>query len=178
MSSFLTKSVPNFCIPHQRCDIQIRSAQLDDIEVLGDLWLYHRSYHKQWDILYAINPSAQKEWEKQLKTYLNHSNHCILVAEDVTGKVVGYIHGSFHTWPLSPFQYYGSLNTITVAKEAQGQGIGKQLVINLLSWFKEQQIDHISLHVDYRNRIALQLYQDVGFRPYQHRLMLDLATLT
>ncbi|MFX1250728.1 MAG: GNAT family N-acetyltransferase [Promethearchaeota archaeon] len=178
MSRLVTKSAPKLYIPQQKCNIQIRSANLEDIEILGDLWYYHRNHHKQWDNLYAIIPSAQKEWEKQVKTYLNQSNHCILVAEDRTGKVVGYVHGSFHAWPLSPFQYYGSLNTITVAEEAQSQGIGKQLVKNLLSWFKEQQIDHISLHVDYRNRVALQIYHDVGFRPYQHRLMLDLAALT
>ncbi|MFX1532777.1 MAG: GNAT family N-acetyltransferase [Promethearchaeota archaeon] len=178
MSVLLTKPVPKPYFPQQRCNIQIRPANPEDIEILGDLWFYHRGHHKQWDNLYAITPSAQKEWEKQLKGYLNQSNHCVLVAEEISGKAVGYVHGSFHAWPLSPFQYYGSLNTITVAKEAQGQGIGKQLVKDLLRWFKEQQIDHISLHVDYRNRVALQLYQDVGFRPYQHRLMLDLATIT
>jgi ribosomal protein S18 acetylase RimI-like enzyme len=174
MFSLLTKSILKPYIPQDRWNIQIRSANLEDIENLSDLWFFHRNHHKQWDNLYAVIPSAQKEWEKQVRTYLNQSNHCILVAEDETGKVVGYIHGSFHAWPLSPFQYYGSLNTITVAKEAQGQGIGKQLARDLLRWFKKLQIDHVSLHVDYRNRVALQLYQDLGFRPYQHRLMLDL----
>ena len=92
--------------------------------------------------------------------------------------IVGYVHGSYHPWPISPFQCYGSLNTIAVAEEAQGQGIGKNLIRCLLGWFQMQKVQHISLFVDFRNQIALQLYQDMGFRSYQHRLMLTLVSET
>ena len=142
---------------------------------MSELWLYHRRYHEQWDNVYFTIPAAQQKWGEQLKRYLSQSNHCVLIAENVQGKVVGYIHGSFHPWPMSPFQHYGSLNTISVAEDAQGQGIGKKLVKKLLEWFKTHQIQYISLHVDHRNQIALKLYQDIGFRPYQQRLMLNLV---
>ncbi|MFX1255599.1 MAG: GNAT family N-acetyltransferase [Promethearchaeota archaeon] len=162
-------------ISKNRDFIQIRSAGPKDIEMLGVLWFYQRSYHEQWDELYASIPSAQHDWKKVVESYFDQPNHCILIAEDTDGKIVGYIHGSFHPWPMSPYQQYGSLNTIAVIPEAQGQGIGKKLVRALLKWFKNQNIQHISIHVDFRNRIALKLYQDVGFRPYQQRLMLNLA---
>ena len=154
--------------------IRIRPANQEDIELLSELWLYHRQYHEQWDNVYAMTPSAQQQWGEQLKKYLKQFNHCVLIAENMLGKVVGYVHGSFHPWPVSPFQHYGSLNTISVAEKAQGQGIGKKLVKTLLKWFEKNQIQYISLHVDYRNQIALKLYHDIGFRPYQQRLMLNL----
>ncbi|MFX0061673.1 MAG: GNAT family N-acetyltransferase [Candidatus Hermodarchaeota archaeon] len=156
-------------------NIQIRPAELDDVEILGELWLYQRCFHEQWDEIYVAIPMAQQMWQEQLKSYLNQSNHCVFVAKNVLEKIVGYVHGSFHPWPVSPFQFYGSLNTIAVAEESQGQGIGKKLIRKLLEWFKEHQIKYISLHVDYRNQNALKMYQDLGFHPYQQRLMLDLG---
>ncbi|MFX0065846.1 MAG: GNAT family N-acetyltransferase [Candidatus Hermodarchaeota archaeon] len=155
--------------------IRIRPANQEDIELLSKLWLYQRQYHEQWDNVYAMIPSAQQKWEEQLKEYLSQSNHRVLIAENMLGEIVGYVHGSFHPWPMSPFQHYGSLNTISVTEEAQDQGIGKKLVKTLLEWFETHQIQYISLHVDYRNQIALKLYHNIGFRSYQQRLMLNLA---
>ncbi|MFX0090459.1 MAG: GNAT family N-acetyltransferase [Candidatus Hodarchaeota archaeon] len=157
--------------------IHIRSAHLEDLERLGDLWLGQRQHHQQWDDLYATSPRAQVKWKEQIHSALEQLNHCIFIAEDTQNKVVGYIHGSFYPWPFSPNKYYGSLNTIAIAEEVQGQGIGKKLVHKLLCWFKYQQINFISVHVDHRNWKALNLYQKVGFRAYQHRLMLDLGSM-
>ncbi|MFX0095135.1 MAG: GNAT family N-acetyltransferase [Candidatus Hodarchaeota archaeon] len=88
---------------------------------------------------------------------------------------MGYVHGSFYPWPMSPHKYYGSLNTIAIRPEAQGQGIGTKLVHQLLAWFQAQNIQYISVHVDYRNQPALRLYEKMGFRAYQQRLMMDLS---
>ncbi|MFX1536605.1 MAG: GNAT family N-acetyltransferase [Promethearchaeota archaeon] len=153
----------------------MRLARSEDAKNLGKLWFAQRTYHQQWDELYASVPKAKHDWVKQFLTWLPQKNHCVLVAEDEYGQIMGYVHGSYHSWPLSPFEYYGSLNTIAVAEEARGCGIGKKLVNKLLKWFKERKIQHISIHVDYRNRIALNLYRSVGFRSYQHRLMLNLS---
>ncbi|MFX0094860.1 MAG: GNAT family N-acetyltransferase [Candidatus Hodarchaeota archaeon] len=155
--------------------IRIRPAKLEDLEELGKLWLYQRQYHEQWDDLYVTNTTAQKTWIEQILVAIEKPNHCILVAEKDLGEVVGYIHGSFYPWPFSPKEYYGSLNTIVIAAEFQGQGIGKKLVQILLQWFRYHHIEHISVHVDYRNQRALKLYQQVGFRAYQHHLMLDIT---
>lgn len=180
MAIILTKSISEVQTLQatQKADnIIIRSAKLEDVEILGELWLYQRRFHEQWDEIYVAIPMAHQKWQEQLKSYLNQFNHCILVAEDassVNQQIVGYVHGSFHPWPVSPYQFYGSLNTIAVAQDSQNQGIGKKLVRKLFEWFKEHQIQHVSLHVDYRNQKALRLYRSLGFRSYQQRLMLDL----
>lgn len=160
----------------QTSKIYIRSAQIEDTEILAELWLVHRNYHKQWSELYSYIPTAQSDYVNQLIIWFHEQNHCILLAEDEYGKILGYIHGSCHPWPVSPFEHYGSLNTITVVEEARGRGIGKKLVNKILEWFKEHQIQHVSLHVDYRNDIALNLYRGVGFQHYHHRLILNLNT--
>ncbi|MFX1250326.1 MAG: GNAT family N-acetyltransferase [Promethearchaeota archaeon] len=170
----LTQELQSLLVFQKPIFIRIRPANTEDIKLLSELWLYQRHYHEQWDNVYAMTASAQQKWGEQLKKNLNQPNHHVLIAENRLGKVRGYVHGSFHLWPMSPFQHYGSLNTISVAEEAQGQGIGKKLVKTLLQWFERHQIQYISLHVDYRNKIALKLYHDMGFRPYQQRLILNL----
>ncbi|MFX0064909.1 MAG: GNAT family N-acetyltransferase [Candidatus Hermodarchaeota archaeon] len=179
MATVLTRSISesqSHPLSQEEYNISIRPASLNDLSELGKLWFYQRSYHEQWDELYVSIPTAQESWKKQIQSYLNQSNHCVFVAEDRKRKIIGYVHGSYHPWPISPFQCYGSLNTIAVAEEAQGQGIGKNLIKCLLGWFQKHQVHHISLFVDYRNQNALQLYQDMGFRSYQHRLMLTLVS--
>lgn len=105
--------------------LHVRPAQVEDAENLGNLWLLQRDYHRQWDELYESLPSARYDWVDQLISWLEQKNHCVLVAEDEQGEIIGYVHGSFYPWPMSPFEYYGSLNTISVAEELRGRGVGK-----------------------------------------------------
>ncbi|MFX1534536.1 MAG: GNAT family N-acetyltransferase [Promethearchaeota archaeon] len=154
--------------------VKIREAQKGDLDQLGQLWLIQRTYHLKWDGLYASIPSATDKWKKGVEKALNISTEQVFVAEDETGKLLGYVAGGIYPWPVSPFQKYGSLNTIAVAERSRRQGIGKRLVLELLRWFQREGIQHISIYVDYRNQVALQLYKSLGFREYQKRLMLDL----
>ncbi|MFX0090574.1 MAG: GNAT family N-acetyltransferase [Candidatus Hodarchaeota archaeon] len=152
----------------------IRTADQEDLDQLGQLWLMQRIYHQKWDEIYANAPSAVELWKKQVERSFTIPTEQIFVAEDETGRIIGYVAGGIYPWPMSPFQRYGSLNTIAIANRARGRGIGKQLAQALLTWFQSEQIQYVSLHVDYRNEIALQLYHSLGFRPYQERLMLTL----
>ncbi|MFX1536496.1 MAG: GNAT family N-acetyltransferase, partial [Promethearchaeota archaeon] len=136
MATVLTRSIAESQpqpqpLSQEETNVSIRPASLKDVSELGKLWFYQRTYHEQWDELYISIPAAQEDWKKQIQTSLSQPNHCVLVAEDREGKILGYVHGSYHPWPISPFQCYGSLNTIAVAEEAQGQGIGKNLVKEL-----------------------------------------------
>ncbi|MFX0064758.1 MAG: GNAT family N-acetyltransferase [Candidatus Hermodarchaeota archaeon] len=154
--------------------VKIREAKKGDLDQLGQLWLIQRTFHQKWDELYAIIPSATDKWKKGIEKALDIPTEQIFVAEDETGKLLGYVAGGIYSWPISPFQKYGSLNTIAVAENARRQGIGKQLALRLLGWFQKEGIRHIAIYVDYRNQVALQLYKSLGFREYQKRLILDL----
>ncbi|MFX0091457.1 MAG: GNAT family N-acetyltransferase [Candidatus Hodarchaeota archaeon] len=181
MATVLTRIVPESkrqSVLYRKSQFRIRTAKSEDIGALSDLWFYQRCYHEQWDKLYETVASGQQEWQENLKSSLKQPNHIVLVAEAKLGKILGYIHGSFYAWPFSPYEVYGSVNTIAISPEMQGKGLGKKLIQNLLDWFRKQEVQHISVHVDYRNEIALHLYKSAGFRSYQHRLMLSLETHT
>lgn len=156
------------------CSFQIRPAKWGDIPFLGDLWVYQRYHHLQWDKLYRTTASGLEEWKKYIQLCLEQSNHLILVAEDDLEKIVGYIHGSYYPWPFSPYEVYGSLNTLVINPEVKRRGIGKKLAKLLHIWFKKEGIRHISVHVDYHNTAALALYKKMGFRSYQERLICEI----
>ncbi|MFX1256059.1 MAG: GNAT family N-acetyltransferase [Promethearchaeota archaeon] len=154
--------------------ILIRKADILDLDHLRDLWIEQRNYHYELDSLYSYREESPQKWSEQIESILHSESQCVYVAVNSQGHILGYIHGGIYPWPISPYEFYGSLNTISVTQEARGQGIGKRLIMRLLDWFKDQGIEQVSLHVDYRNHVALELYYSLGFRHYQHRLMLSL----
>ncbi|MFX0095582.1 MAG: GNAT family N-acetyltransferase [Candidatus Hodarchaeota archaeon] len=151
----------------------IRKAEISDLERLTELWLDQREYHCEYDNLYEYTEEAPHLWTEQIRRALFSETQCVYVAV-IEGNIAGYIHGAIYPWPMSPYKYYGSLNTIIISARFRGQGYGRRLVKRLLNWFKEKGIKYVSLHVDYRNQTALKLYHSLGFQNYQERLMATL----
>lgn len=50
-------------------------------------------------------------------------------------------------------------------KQAQGRGIGKRLLEEIIRWSRMQGHSFIYLHTEYDNRKAIQMYERAGFRP-------------
>lgn len=86
-----------------------------------------------------------------------------LVAE-VAGKVVGDLHAS----RLSPRQFARTLGELTIAVHPahQGQGIGKQLLLEFMRVVREEMtdIERVELFAWDENKSALRLYESVGFK--------------
>ena len=56
-----------------------------------------------------------------------------------------------------------------VRKSVQGRGIGKQLLESIIRWSRMQGYRFISLHTEYDNRKAIQMYERAGFQPGYHQ---------
>ena len=78
--------------------------------------------------------------------YLNINNSLNLSAEQETES------GEFY------------IDTVSVKPEAQGKGIGKQLILQAIKWAKELNHSYVGLLVELSNPRALKLYQNLGFR--------------
>ena len=78
--------------------------------------------------------------------YLNINNSLNLSAEQETES------GEFY------------IDTVSVKPEAQGKGIGKQLILQAIKWAKELNHSYVGLLVELNNPRALKLYQNLGFR--------------
>ncbi len=58
----------------------------------------------------------------------------------------------------------GFVQRLAVLPEAQGQGIGKRLLLDGLHWLRGQNARHIVVNTQDGNEAALALYRKVGFR--------------
>jgi ribosomal protein S18 acetylase RimI-like enzyme len=114
-------------------------------------------------------------WREVLSNPANPS--LINVAEDDTGKVVGFVAGG----PPQSEQpgYEGELYAIYVLKEQQGKGIGRQLVQALARELRERGMRSMLLWVLKDNEPSRQFYEALGGQlAGEQELEIGGATLT
>ena len=65
----------------------------------------------------------------------------------------------------------------SVRPEGRGQGGGKELVRDLVTYFRGQGVEHVSLNVEVPNEEALAYWRRLGFTDYRRSLQTDLGSL-
>lgn len=93
----------------------------------------------------------------------------ILVAE-LEGQVIGMAKGELR-------QGLGHVVFIYLRPEARGQGNGKALLRELVSFFRGEDVEHVSLSVDLPNDQALAVWRRLGFSDYRRSLLTELGAL-
>jgi ribosomal protein S18 acetylase RimI-like enzyme len=82
----------------------------------------------------------------------------VLVAEDDSGTVLGYL-----TTTTDEMSGIGRIPNLAVAPEAQGQGIGKQLINAALDRFESEGMELIKIETLATNEVGKALYPRFGF---------------
>jgi ribosomal protein S18 acetylase RimI-like enzyme len=93
----------------------------------------------------------------------------LLVAE-LDGQVVGMAKGEIR-------QGLGHISFVYLRPEARGEGGGKALVRELVGFFREEGVQHVTLNVDTSNDQALGVWRHLGFAEYRRSLTSELAAL-
>ena len=93
----------------------------------------------------------------------------LLVAE-LDGEVVGMAKGEIR-------QGLGHISFVYLRPEARGQGRGKELVRELVGFFRGESVEHVTLNVDTSNDQALRVWRHLGFVEYRRSLTSELAAL-
>lgn len=101
----------------------------------------------------------------------------LLVAE-VEGDVVGFINVRFEhesqTY-LSSLVDYAYISDIVVLAEYRGRGIGTLLLQQAEAFARQQGANTLKIGVLAKNKQAADVYQHVGFRPYEIVMLKDLV---
>ncbi|MEO7532181.1 MAG: GNAT family N-acetyltransferase [Sediminibacterium sp.] len=106
---------------------------------------------------YTITLENEKTWI----TTLNENPNAFLLIAESDGAIIGFVF-------FIPNSKVKNAHTgecgVNVHPAFQGQGIGRQLMQELLDWAKEnQQIQKIVLQVFATNKHAIALYKNLGF---------------
>jgi L-amino acid N-acyltransferase YncA len=89
----------------------------------------------------------------------------VYVAEE-DGKIFGFSSiGPFRAWAAYK---YSVENSVYVAGEARGRGIGKLLIPPLIETAKKLQLHTIIASIDATNEVSLRLHKSFGFEEVAH----------
>ena len=89
----------------------------------------------------------------------------VYVAEE-KGKIFGFSSiGPFRAWAAYK---YSVENSVYVASEARGKGIGKLLIPPLIEAAKKLQLHTIIASIDAANEVSLRLHKSFGFEEVAH----------
>ena len=105
------------------------------------------------------------EMRKQLFETKKQQGFPVFVAEEKE-KIFGFSSiGPFRAWAAYK---YSVENSVYVAAEARGKGIGKLLIPPLIEAAKKLQLHTIIASVDAANEVSLRLHKSFGFEEVAH----------
>lgn len=135
----------------------IRSARPDDVSTLRAIAAYNHANTR----FYADGRFARERCDELYATWIEKSvggwAERVLVADLGQGPI-GYL--SIHLRSATT----GEIGLIGLAREAQGQGLGRQLVESALAWMRHKGRTRSTVVTQGRNIAAQRLYQSCGFR--------------
>ena len=150
--------------------IDVHHAEFSDGEALARLrwaWRIEREPETAFDEAEFL-AGFQSWWAD------NHNRHLAVVATsetDVVGMgflaVVGRVPNPGHLQ-----RHHGDLQSVYVAPEHRGQGVGTRVVLELVGRAQDLGCDKVTVHA---GRASVSLYERLGFARFERLLTLDLA---
>ena len=148
--------------------MEIRKAALHDIEDILNLKLRLKSQDVKTDPYLRSADEVIDVYKK----YLIHDlkmleiDRIVLVAVE-DREIIAYIRGILtKTLHVLNVKLRGIIDNLYVEEEYRRKGVAKNLIEELVKWFKEKNVDVMTVHVYPFNSKAISLYKKFGFEEY------------
>ncbi|MBD3349872.1 MAG: GNAT family N-acetyltransferase [Candidatus Lokiarchaeota archaeon] len=153
----------------------IRRATEKDIEQIGELWKELMDFHAKRDIYFQRGKEGHVYWKKRiLEAIEKKSTNLVLVAEN-SNQIVGYIYAYIAEFlPVFDRMLFGFIVDISVTDKCRKSGIGRELVLKTLNWFKQRHIKRIEVVVSVKNEISTKFWRKVGFNEFKEILFTEI----
>ena len=133
--------------------MNVRRAAAEDFEAIADLW---RQFDHEIPPPTHEGPADPEAELAEVREII--ASEIAFVAEDDGIAVVGFALARRRA------PGFGTLTDLYVANEARRSGIGTELMRQVLSAFRELEIEHFDLEVVASNHVARSLYARWGFK--------------
>jgi dTDP-4-amino-4,6-dideoxy-D-galactose acyltransferase len=144
--------------PDPPAGVSIRPVQPDD---LPGLQAMARTGHGETRFFSDLHFSRQRA-EDLYSTWITLESQgraqTVLVAASAANQPLGYV--SCH---LDPVRREGQIGLVGVSPAVRGIGIGKNLVLAAIGWFRTQGVHEVTVVTQGNNGAAQRLYQRCGF---------------
>lgn len=153
----------------------IRLMKPTDAPAIVELWSSLVAYHRELTSdLPAAAANGGARYAKRLIQRLDDPFTHILVAED-EGRVIGFALGMIVDLLPDIFDVEpgGYLADLFIDSSYRHRGLGRELIEQMINWFREQQIRYIELSVAVQNEQAIAFWKAVGGREVMLRMRID-----
>jgi GNAT superfamily N-acetyltransferase len=150
--------------------VRIVRAGAERIDELESLWLSMHKYHRTLGVEAPLREAPQT-WplrRAEYHTWLAEPDAFVMLALDDEDRAVGYALVAYResddarvTGPR-----FGVLESLSVAPESRGQGIGRELMRAVYAELRRLGVTELEIGVIYRNERARRFYEREGFRPW------------
>lgn len=139
--------------------ISYRDIPYSQISVIKDLWEKNRKYHENLS-KHSGSIYSNIVFEDRMKPFgrFDKEHIKITVAENSSDrKILGYCISTYEGSE-------GETQSLHVAEEARGTGIGKNLINSHLKWMKDSGCKAVNITVSFENSNTIEFYRSLGFR--------------
>lgn len=149
----------------------IRKATIKDFERLKKIKMLSKKEELRYSKTLKPISKSKKYYLEYLKLDLTEPNRVVFIALE-NKKIVGIILGKFFK-PLriSKYRKKGHISNLYVDKAYRNKGIAEKLILEVMKWLKENNVQHASLEIHIDNVAAQNLYRKLGFRDFTIKLI-------
>lgn len=134
----------------------IRRARIEDLPELLDIYNYEVEHGV------ATFDEIKQTMKQRMEWFDAHQGKYILIVKELDGKVAGYASVS-KLFPKPAYDISGEVS-VYVAKGFRGQGIGKELLKELLEMAKrEGHFDSLFSLITGTNEVSIHMHEKLGF---------------
>lgn len=138
----------------------------DYMEVYKELWLENELYHeKVSNFPFGVVPQ-ESDFYKKLESIKKYTYKEVLFLAKVDDTFVGMTVGWINKYNKS----YGIVCDVYIKEQYRGLGLGRDLVVNCISWLKSMGCETITLGVLGGNEKVLTFYKKLGFELQSYEL--------
>ena len=110
-------------------------------------------------------PAKPEEIAQRLRQIKPPSQHAVLVAESVEGRVIGWLHVSVE--PLLETELRAEVNGLVVADDERSRGAGRLLLLAAEEWARKHNCKNMSVRSNVIRERAHQFYTRNGYEHYK-----------
>lgn len=143
--------------------LQIRKANIDDLESLRELYLGIREHHIAIDENYRDLDDYAQDVEKEVREVLEDSKKRVIMAFDGESAIgFGIFNIVYKRLYKNP--YFGYLYKAFVKDEYRGKGVFKNIFEKGVEWCKAKGAEYMELTCDTDNELGQNTWNALGFK--------------
>ncbi|MDX2143298.1 MAG: prephenate dehydrogenase/arogenate dehydrogenase family protein [Rhodospirillaceae bacterium] len=151
----------------------VRPATLSDYDQLCALWEILDEHHRQALPDRFRAPQGPRREATFVSTLIDGPDSAILLAENLTKEIVGFLTVIVRRKPESPVseqRHYVEVDNLVVKPSERRIGIGRALMNAATAWAVHRGFCALELNVHHFNQEAVDFYSAVGFALSSHRM--------